>query len=310
MSDTCPFLFREAVTLFILPKFEAAARKAVRYGLYPLSWTAILIGGHHIWTSAADPRTIASIVSGSLLALYLLIELTLPYEKRWAMTWASFLADLKYIAINGVFGVLVTIGLGWLAITISGELNGPARAWNPAIQLGVCLLVFEAIYYTMHRAMHERGGRFGAFLWRSHAAHHLPPRLYLVMHGVFHPLNSIAVRLFATILPIWLLGFEPKVIAMFAMISGVHGSISHFNVDIRAGWMNYLFIGTELHRYHHSADVNEGRNYGSVLAIYDVLFGTFVYRPGIPPKELGISAEQKLPPYESTLKVMMLPFVR
>ena len=294
----------------ISAKLDQNARVVVRYGLYPLSWAAILTGTYQIWTTEADPRKIAPIVTGSLLALYFLIEFALPYEKRWAMTWRSFLSDLKYIAVNGATGALLTIGLGVFAITISGELSGPARQWHPAIQLSVCLLVYEAIYYSMHRAMHESRGRFGEFLWRTHAAHHLPSRLYLVMHGVFHPLNSILVRVIAMILPIWLLGFEPKVVAMFAMISGVHGSISHFNVDIRAGWMNYLFVGAELHRYHHSADVSEGKNYGSVLSIYDLIFGTLVYRPGIPPKELGVRDEQGLPPYESALKVMMMPFVR
>jgi sterol desaturase/sphingolipid hydroxylase (fatty acid hydroxylase superfamily) len=289
---------------------DQTARWLVRHGLYPLSWAAILIGTYLIWTTAADPRRIASTVSGSLLALYLIIELTLPYQKRWAMTWRSFRADLKYVAINGAAGALVSIGLGALAITISGELSGPARQWPAAVQLAVCLLLFEAINYAMHRAMHESRGRVGQFLWRVHAVHHLPPRLYLVMHGVFHPINAIAIRLLATVLPIWLLGFEPRVIAVFAMISGVHGSISHFNVDIRAGWMNYLFVGTELHRYHHSADPAEAKNYGSILAIYDILFGTFVYRPGVAPNELGVRAEEGFPPYEESLAVMALPFVQ
>lgn len=294
----------------LLSKIDGPARLAVRFGLYPLSWMAILAGSYAVWTTDADPRVIASTVSGSLLALYLVIELALPYQKRWSMTWHSFLADLKFIAINALVGGLLSIALGALAITIAGELSGPARSWHPAIQLAVALLTFEAINYTLHRTMHEAPGKLGNFLWRMHAAHHLPPRLYLVMHGVFHPINAVMIRLLATILPIWLLGFEPKVIAMFAMISGVHGAISHFNVDVRAGWMNYLFVGTELHRYHHSADMNECKNYGAVLSVYDLLFGTFVYRPGVPPKELGVDPALGLPPYESTWKVLSLPFVR
>ncbi len=285
-------------------------RRLVRYGLYPLSWAAIIYGAYLIWTTDIDPRKVTSTVVGGLLVLYFMIELLIPYQARWAMTWKSLFADIRYIAVNAAVGGGVTIGLGALGITLSGEIGGPARDWNPVIQLVVCLLVFEATYYSMHRAMHEDRGRFGSFLWRTHAAHHLPPRLYLVMHGALHPLNSLAVRLIAIMLPIWLLGFDPKVVAMFAMISGVHGSISHFNVDIRAGWMNYIFIGTELHRYHHSADVAEGKNYGSVLTLYDIIFGTFIYRPGTPPKELGVHADQGLPDYNAVTKVLALPFRR
>ena len=158
--------------------------------------------------------------------------------------------------------------------------------------------------------MHELPGRFGNFLWRVHVVHHLPPRVYVMMHAVFHPLNSMLIQPLAIILPIWLMGYDQRVVAMFLMINGLHGAISHFNVDIRAGWMNYLFIGPELHRYHHSADPSEGKNYGATLALYDLLFGTFVYRSGRPPAELGVDAAQNLPAYENTLQVLAVPFLR
>jgi sterol desaturase/sphingolipid hydroxylase (fatty acid hydroxylase superfamily) len=289
---------------------ELGLRAAVRWGLYPLSWAAMAAGAFVIWTHPLDPRTVSTIVLLGLLALYFVIELTLPYQRRWSMTWRSFLADIRMIAVNAAIGPLVSLGLGLFAITLSGELDGPARGWHPAFQLAVALLMFEAIYYTMHRLMHEGPGALGNFLWRVHAAHHLPPRVYLVMHGVQHPINALMVRVIATIVPLWAMGFEPRVVAMFAMISGVHGSISHFNADVRAGWLNYLFVTTELHRYHHSADVAEGKNYGAVLSVFDQLFGTFVYRPGEAPKELGVDQAQGLPFHGETLKVLALPFVR
>jgi sterol desaturase/sphingolipid hydroxylase (fatty acid hydroxylase superfamily) len=291
-------------------RIENALRAMVRHGLYPLSWLAILVGIYVMWTAAIDPRRISTAVLLGLLVLYFVIELTLPYQKRWSMTWRSFLADIRMIAVNAMIGPLASLGLGLFAITLSGELDGPARDWHPAIQLAFALLLFEAIYYTMHRLMHEAPGGWGSFLWRVHAAHHLPSRVYLVMHGVQHPINALMVRVIATIVPLWAMGFEPRVVAMFAMISGVHGSISHFNADVRAGWLNYIFITTELHRYHHSADVAEGRNYGAVLSIFDQLSGTFVYRPGQAPKELGVDASQGLPAHESTLRVLVLPFLR
>ena len=156
--------------------------------------------------------------------------------------------------------------------------------------------------------MHELQGPIGRFLWRSHAAHHLPPRLYLVMHAVFHPFNAIIVQGLVITLPIWLMGYGLRAVAMFMMINGLHGVISLFNVDIRAGWMNYIFVGPEIHRYHHSADVNEAKNFGNTLSIYDVLLGTFVYCPGIPPADLGVRSDTGLPAYERFFAVMALPF--
>ena len=283
-------------------------RTVVRYGLYPFSWAALLLGFYLIWTSEISPSLIWGASAGTLTALYLLIEWRLPYERRWMMSWRSFLADMRFAIINSAGLWLVRVLLALFTISMAGELSGPARGWHPAVQLVVCLMIFEAINYSLHRAMHELPGHFGRFLWRVHVAHHLPPRLYVMMHAVFHPINGMLIQPLAIILPVWLMGYDQRVVTMFLMINGLHGVISHFNADIRAGWMNYLFVGPELHRYHHSADPQEGKNYGATLSIYDVLFGTFVYRPGQPPAELGVSPDHSYPSYERTLQVLALPF--
>lgn len=283
-------------------------RVLVRWGLYPFSWAVTLAGFYMILYTTTDPRLVWMTRGGFLAVIYLLIEWQLPYERRWAMTFRSFLADLKYVVINGAFMAAITAGLGLLTITISGELTGPAHYWPLVLQVVVCLLVFEAINYGLHRAMHEMKGPLGRFLWLSHAAHHLPPRLYLIMHAVFHPINALLVQVLAIILPVWLMGYDQKAVTMFLMINGLHGLISHFNVDVRMGWLNYIFVGPETHRYHHSADVHEAKNYGNTLTIYDLLFGTFVYKPGKPPAELGVDKSAGLPVYERTLAVLALPF--
>lgn len=283
-------------------------RALVSWGLYPFSWGVTLAGFYLILYTPTDPRLVWMVNGGFLAVLYLFVEWQFPYERRWAMTLRSFLVDLKYVVTNGAFMAAVTAGLGLLTITISGELTGPAQDWPLALQVVACLLVFEAINYGLHRAMHEMRGPMGRFLWLSHAAHHLPPRLYLIMHAVFHPINALFVQVLAIILPIWLMGYDQKAVTMFLMINGLHGLISHFNVDVRMGWLNYIFVGPETHRYHHSADVHEAKNYGNTLTIYDQLFGTFVYRPGKPPAELGVDKSAGLPAYERTLAVLALPF--
>ena len=283
-------------------------RRVVRWGLYPFSWMVLLGGFHLIWTSGINPRSIWAASAGGLGFLYLFVEWAVPYEGRWAMSWQSFLADLRFAFVNGVSTAAISAVFGFFAIGISGDLSGPARHWPPALQLLVCLLIFEAVNYTIHRAMHEMRGPFGRWLWHTHAAHHLPPRLYVIMHAVFHPINGIMIQGLAIILPVWLMGYAPQVVVMFLMINGMHGLISHFNVDIRMGWANYIFVGPELHRYHHSARIDESKNYGATLSVYDWLFGTIVYHPGIAPEDLGVLPDSGLPKYENTLAVLKLPF--
>ena len=130
------------------------------------------------------------------------------------------------------------------------------------------------------------------------------------MHAVGHPLNTMIIQALAIILPIWIMGYTPEAVLVFLVVNAFHGIISHFNADMRMGWANYLFIGPELHRYHHSADVTEAMNYGATLSVWDQLFGTFVYRPEKRPSELGTDPQAALPDYRQVFTVLSLPFRR
>jgi sterol desaturase/sphingolipid hydroxylase (fatty acid hydroxylase superfamily) len=91
-------------------------------------------------------------------------------------------------------------------------------------------------------------------------------------------------------------------------VVGLQGFVSHFNVDIRAGWVNYFLMGTELHRYHHSANPGEAKNYAAVVTLWDLLFGTFYYRPGVVAQRLGVEHPAHYPHDRELLKVLALPF--
>jgi len=174
----------------------------------------------------------------------MLLERLVPYEARWSMTRQSFLSDLKYLVANGAtLGVFSTL-LGLFAITTAGQENGLASDWPFAVQLAAILLIFEAAQYSLHRFEHEGRGAVGRFMWRVHAAHHLPEKVYIVMHVAGHPINAMLVQGVIMIVPIWLMGYSEMVVVTFLMLNSMHGLISHFNVDARIGIANYVFIGT------------------------------------------------------------------
>ena len=145
-------------------------------------------------------------------------------------------------------------------------------------------------------------------MWRSHAAHHLPEQVYVLMHPASHPIYTFLVQALATILPLYLLGLTPEAVILVNLVIGVQGIVSHSNLDLRAGWFNYVLTGPELHRYHHSADITESRNYAVVLPVIDILFGTFVYRPGRLPARIGVADEVAYPRSVEVWKIMLLPF--
>jgi len=127
------------------------------------------------------------------------------------------------------------------------------------------------------------------------------------MHGVAHPLNTIIVRAILTV-PMFFLGFSAEALFVANLVVGLQGFVSHFNVDIRAGWANYVLTGTELHRYHHSAVPAEAKNFAAVASFLDLLFGTFYFRPGVVAQRLGVEHPEQYPQDCELIKVLALPF--
>jgi sterol desaturase/sphingolipid hydroxylase (fatty acid hydroxylase superfamily) len=129
------------------------------------------------------------------------------------------------------------------------------------------------------------------------------------MHAVFHPANAfVTAAIIQT--PLILMGVSPKATLAASVLIDLQSLVSHFIVDLRAGFLNYIFIGTETHRYHHSASVKDAGNYGNTLAIWDHLFGTFVYRPGIAPVRLGVGNPDEYPESNELARVLALPLAR
>lgn len=289
-------------------KQNSILRKVFPWLIYPASWL-ILIG--YLAAANHGPLDLSKTYVyflGTMVVVYLILERLLPYEKRWSMTWRSFLNDLKYLVVNGATINLITTLLGLYTISISSNFNGLASNWPFWAQMLAILLIFEALNYFVHRTMHQAKGIIGGFLWRTHAAHHLPEKVYIFMHVAGHPFNTIIVQSAIIITPIWLMGYDQQVVTIFLMINSMHGLISHFNVDVRMGFMNYIFVGPELHRYHHSAKLSEAKNFGATLSIYDQLFGTFVYKPNIAPEILGVDKPENYPKYSNIWGVLKLPF--
>ena len=54
-----------------------------------------------------------------------------------------------------------------------------------------------------------------------------------------------------------------------------HGLFQHANTKADIGWLNWVFSMAELHRWHHSLEVEKANtNYGANLIWWDIVFGT------------------------------------
>jgi len=94
-----------------------------------------------------------------------------------------------------------------------------------------------------------------------------------------------------------LLGCSEAILALFTLVTAVHGIFQHANLEVRLGPLNHFFSMAELHRWHHSETLHEANhNYGQTIILRDTLFGTrFLPRDREPPEAIGIPGLEAFP---------------
>ena len=245
-----------------------------------------------------------------LIIILIFTEQFHPLKTKWRINRKLlFRRDIPYMILGGVTLGLANFIVGYFLILVSAGNNNPL--WNAPIIVDFifALLIIDFCWYWYHRWCHENKSKIGNFLWKVHVAHHLPKQVYVLMHAVSHPINTLIARGIMTI-PLFFLGFSVEVIFLVNIFMNLQTMVSHYNVNIRAGYLNYFVIGSELHRYHHSTNPKESKNYGSILTIWDHIFGTFYYKPGKLPDKLGVHNPELYPNEKNLLKIITLPFTK
>ncbi|WP_419863517.1 sterol desaturase family protein [Candidatus Poriferisodalis sp.] len=243
------------------------------------SYPFVILGGIAIYAVLAlsgVPVAVASyaavLVGAGLVTLH---EVALPYRAEWRPEGGDLRADVAFmVSVQVVLPLLlslaaVTAFAGWLHegdLTLGGLWP---HSWPVWLQAALMLVVADFFRYWLHRAFHRL-----PFMWRWHAVHHSPHRLYWLNVGRFHPAEK-AVQYCVDALPFVLVGVGTEVLAAYFVFYALNGFYQHSNCDVRLGWLNYLISGPELHRWHHSElPAESDHNYGNNLIIWDLLFGT------------------------------------
>jgi sterol desaturase/sphingolipid hydroxylase (fatty acid hydroxylase superfamily) len=222
-------------------------------------------------------------------ALVTMLELNFPHRSAWRPDRATVTNDLAYMVL---VQMLLPPGVAMLFVLLMIEpLNAAGltytglwpHAWPVWAQAALMLLAADFLRYWLHRAAHRYPP-----LWRLHAVHHSPERLYWLNVGRFHPLEKALQMAFDT-LPFMLLGVGAEVIALYFVFYAVNGFFQHCNIRLRFGWLNWLVSSAELHRWHHARRPEESdHNFGNNLIVWDVLFGTRYLPPNRDSEDLGL----------------------
>ena len=215
----------------------------------------------------------AAVVFGA--AAVTVLELVIPYDAGWQPNGSDVKNDLLFmVTVQMVLPMMLTLLAGVSLVRYLSASSWPVAIWPHdlplAVQVGLMLLVAEFFRYWLHVGAHNTES-----LWRLHAVHHSPHKLYWLNVGRFHPIEK-ALQYILDMLPFILIGVNETVLALYFVFYAVNGFFQHSNVDARYGLLNYVVSGAELHRWHHSKVIDESnRNYGNNLIVWDLLFGSW-----------------------------------
>lgn len=262
------------------------------------SWT---LGPMYVGTAIAMFCLLHTYLSANSFAVYLilnvsiilmtqLLEWVLPYEKKWRKPDDQFVNEVGSTFISAMIGHKLGRGLafacfGWL-LTWSRELGGGAAPWWPtslpfAAQVILAAIIWEFGLYWNHRFMH-------GWAWRFHSMHHKLRRLSWINSGYGHPMNFLLTSLFGySVLAIT--GAPADVLLFNWYLAMAINFLSHANADLKMGYLNLILNTPELHRWHHVREPeSSGRNFGTQLIVWDLVFGTY-YLPKdrLPSRNLG-----------------------
>jgi sterol desaturase/sphingolipid hydroxylase (fatty acid hydroxylase superfamily) len=141
---------------------------------------------------------------------------------------------------------------------------------DPLWKVIMSFLAFDLMYYLWHKASHS----FDC-LWVFHRVHHSDPYLNISTAFRVHFVELLIITALKAIY-IVMLGADKTIVLINETIAALFVMFHHTNIAFPGEkLLGRIIVVPCLHRVHHSTERHEhDRNYGSVLSVWDRLFGT------------------------------------
>ncbi|PLX68756.1 MAG: sterol desaturase [Denitrovibrio sp.] len=211
------------------------------------------------------------------LSIFVLLELGAPFYRFRVNKLRHGLINIS----TGLTSFLIsTIVYFTLLSEVLGIDHGLSRFMpNEFLKLIVALLLFDLWMYIWHRMNHEI-----PFFWRFHKAHHSDVAMDATTGLRFHPIEVLLST--GARLPIYLLiGVNAEIIITYESLMAVIVIFHHSNVTINPevdDALSFAITTPRMHRVHHSDFYKEtNSNYGTLLSLWDRIFGTFNVRQDV-----------------------------
>jgi sterol desaturase/sphingolipid hydroxylase (fatty acid hydroxylase superfamily) len=258
----------------------------------------------HLNGLAGDPREIAAAL---LIALAQVCVIGFVFRPLESLAPAEKWSDRGLTRIDRTYTLVMLLGLNplfaYLVLTpLANAFSGGASTgveeagglahwlpWferHPLALFFVYYVIYDFVYYWMHRSQH-----WIPWWWALHSMHHSQRQMSCwtndrgsYIDGLLQSMVLATVGLF--------IGVEPEQFALLMFVGELAQNFSHTNVRFGFGRLfEKIFVDPRFHRLHHMR-VDPERptlhncNYGQVLSVWDVVFGTALY--GESPRETGV----------------------
>ena len=176
-----------------------------------------------------------------------------------------------------VGSVTAVVAIGLLTTSTWGAKLSTKRLWeHRRVDLGAgwkplaaAIIGWDFIYYWNHRSWHE-----SRFLWAIHVVHHSSER-YNLSVALRQPVAD-ALGIFVPYGLLCLVGISPALVESARGINLIYQYWIHTEIIPKLGPLEGPLNTASHHRVHHGTNRQYiDRNHGSILILWDRLFGTF-----------------------------------
>lgn len=206
---------------------------------------------------------------------------------RVRSAWPEIRTNLALYSVDLILVVPIIVALdAWLIRPLRARFqlvdwasDGSIVSIAAVALLGIA--VGDLIGYWRHRLEHHR------WLWPAHAVHHSDRAMTWLTLLRFHPINRLSTFVIDAGL-LCLLGFPLWAVLINNFVRHYYGYFIHVDLGWDFGRWGRWMVSPAMHKWHHvRAREHAGRNFATVFAVWDRMFGTF-YLPGPCRVETGV----------------------
>ena len=285
------------------------------------SWLSALTGTiiYYVWQyRPADgaPRNVRNFLRFCIPAS-LLTNRTLRTDIGFALLIKLF--DMVALAPLLVGGGVLAVYVDHLATLWFGARERVEPGWITwLLVITAVIVVQDFVIFIRHYGEHRI-----RLLWEFHKVHHSPEDLFPTANRRHHPFerffeaatNTAAAGIFIGLVSyamhmpvVSTMFFGVDVIYALDLLSFYH--LRHSHVALSFGKLEKFFLSPAQHHLHHSCEERDWDvNMGTILSIWDRMFGTIRYTDHSYQFERGLVPEERAD-YDNLFKLMVVPVLR